>query len=324
MAKSDPIELVLDRLGELRHAEPSEQTVEEVRGCLRNRSNLVIAKAAKVARDLRLAVLLPDMVAAFDKLMTNAPKLDKRCAAVTELTSALCELDYVEPEPYLKGLKHVQLEASYGPPVDAAAKLRGLSAQGLLRTRYADALAKVLPMLVDPEPAAREGAVRAFATNGGDAGALLLRLKVLTGDKEASVIGECFAGLLASSGEKAVGFVAAYVDSGDDAIAEAAMLALGESRLLAGFEVLREKLERTVAADSRNTLLAAIAASRLDEAVEFLVSVIERSNATTAAGAVEALSIYRNNERVVERVRGAVAARKERSLTERVRTTFGE
>jgi hypothetical protein len=323
MVKPDPIERALERLGELRHGEPSEHAAEEVRGYLCNRSNLVISKAAKVARDLRLIALLPDIVAAFDKLMTNAAKLDKRCAAVTELMSALYEMDYVEPEPYLKGLKHVQLEGSYGPPVDEAARLRGLSAQGLLRTRYADALPEVVSMLVDPEPAAREGAIRALATNGGDAGALLLRLKVLTGDREASVIGECFAGLLASSGEKAMGFVAPYLDAGDDAIAEAAMLALGESRLLPGFEALREKWERTVAIDMRRTLLAAIAASRLDEAVEFLVAVVESSGAAIAAEAVEALSIYRNNERVVERLRGAVAQRKERNLADRFRATFG-
>jgi len=44
MAKSDPIERSLDRLGELRCAEVSETVVQEVREFLRNRSNLVVAK----------------------------------------------------------------------------------------------------------------------------------------------------------------------------------------------------------------------------------------------------------------------------------------
>ena len=139
--------------------------------------------------------------------MTNAPKLDRRCAAVTEIVSALYELDYTEPAPFLKGIKHVQLEASFGPPVDEAAKLRAVSAQGLLRTRHQDALSEVLPLLTDCEPAARAGTVRALAANGGEAGVLLLRLKVLSGDAEAAVLGECFAGLLAAAPEKSVGFV---------------------------------------------------------------------------------------------------------------------
>jgi hypothetical protein len=321
MAKADPIERALDRLGELRHEALSPQVIEELRKGLRNRSNLVVAKAARVARELRATALLPEMVAAFDRLMVNAPKLDKRCAAVTELATALYELDYVEPEPYLRGLRHVQMEGSYGPPVDEAAKLRAVSAQGLLRTRYPDALADVVPMLVDREPAAREGAVRALATNGGEAGALLLRLKVLTGDKEPAVLGECFAGLL-SAGEKAVPFVAEYVEDADEAVAEAAMLALGESRLFAGFEALKEKWERTASAAVRKVLLAAMAASRLDDAVAFLISVVESGSEQTAKDGLEALSIYRSNERVMAAVRQAVGRRKVQGLAEQFRREF--
>ncbi len=190
-----------------------------------------MARAARVARELRLGAVLPDLLLAFDRFMANAPRLDKRCAAITEIVSALYELDYDDPPPFLAGLKHIQLEASYGPPVDEAAKLRGLSAQGLLRTRYPDALSEVLPLLVDREPSARVGAVRALAANGGEAGVLLLRLKVLTGDPEAEILGECFAGLLVASPEKSVPFVSHYIDSPDSSLAEVAILALGGSRL---------------------------------------------------------------------------------------------
>jgi hypothetical protein len=130
-------------------------------------------------------------VSAFNKLMADAPQLDKRCAATTEIVSALYELNYEEPAPYFTGLKHVQMEASFGPPVDEAAKLRAVSAQGLVRTRHPDALTEVMQLLVDREPAARIGAVRALAVNGGEAGLLLLRLKVLTGDAESAVLGVC-------------------------------------------------------------------------------------------------------------------------------------
>jgi hypothetical protein len=74
MAKSDPIERALDRLGELRHLDASEPVIEELRGFLRSHSNLVIAKAAKVACEMRISTLTPEMVATFEKLMTNAPR----------------------------------------------------------------------------------------------------------------------------------------------------------------------------------------------------------------------------------------------------------
>src|SRR6516225_4799264 len=149
MAKNAPIERALGRLGELRHAEPTAAVTEELRGFLRNRGNLVVAKTAVVVCELRVVALVPELVIAFNKFMVDAPRLDKRCAAVTEIATALYELDYDEPDPYLAGIKHVQLEASYGPPVDEAAKLRAVSAQGLLRTRHADRLSEAVQLLVD-------------------------------------------------------------------------------------------------------------------------------------------------------------------------------
>ena len=323
MSNRDPIERALDRMAELRHADASASVVEEVRGFLRNRSNLVVAKAAKLTRESRMMALIPDLAATFKKLMKDAPRLDKRCAAVTEIVGALYELDYEDPEAFLAGLHHVQMEASYGPPVDAGADMRALSAQGLLRTRYADALEEVVPLLVDREPAARIGAVRALAMNGGTSGILLLRLKTLIGDSEAEVMGECFAGLLAASPSKSVGLVAGYIDAKDDATAEAAMLALGESRLPAAYEILMEKWSRTVGKSGRKVLLVSIAATRLDEAMAFLISLVKGEGVQTALDALESLAIYRNNEVVSEAISAAVATRRENALTEQFQRDFG-
>ena len=316
MSKSDPIERALDRLGELRRAEVSSAVAEEVRGFLRNRSNLVVAKAAKVTRELRIAEMTPDLLTAFNKFMANAPRLDKRCAAITEIVGTLYELNYDEPVPYLAGLKHVQMEACFGPPVDGAAKLRALSAQGLLRTHYPDALMEVLPLLVDREPPSRIGAIRALAVNGGEAGVLLLRLKVLTGDAESEVLGECFAGLLTASPDKSLPFVARYIDSEESATGEAATLALGESRLPAAFEILKEKWARTIGKSERKVLLVSMAASRLEEAIAFLLAVVETETVPAAVDALEALAIYRLNARVSNAVHDAVSRRGEKRLLE--------
>jgi hypothetical protein len=316
VSKPDPVQQALELLGEPRHAPLTDQVVSELRHGLRNRSNLVIAKAAKVAGELQAKALLPDLVTVFHKLMADPLRLDKRCAALTEIVTALYALDCDDPEPYLTGLRHVQMEGSYGPPVDAAAKLRGLCAQGLLRTRYPNALDEVLRLLVDREAAARLGAVKALAVNGGEAGALLLNLKVLTGDREPEVLGECFAGLLAVGSDRSIKFVAEYVESEDDAVAEAAILALGESRDEHGLEILKDKWRRTVAGPLRPVLLLAMACSRLEPAIAFLIAIVEEASAQTAAQAIEALAPYRSSERISSALEEVVRQRNKQALTE--------
>ena len=316
MAKHDPIEQALDRLSALKSAAGAPALLDELRVFLRHRSNLVVAKAAKIAGQRRLADLLPELVAAFHKLMADAPRLDKRCEAVTEIVTALYEMDYCEPDVYRQGLRHVQMEASFGPPVDAAAHLRGLSALGLVRTNYRDALPEVVALLVDPEPPARIGAVRALATNGGDAGALALRLKILTGDSEPDVIAECFAGLLAAPSESAIAFVAPYIDSEDAAIAEAAILALGASRSSQAIHVLQEKWKRTVRGPLKKVLLLALSTSRNEEALHFLLSLLEKAPASTAAEVLAALSAQRPSDSIRASIRAALTRRGDASLLE--------
>jgi hypothetical protein len=322
MAKSDPIEKALDALGELRGEKSPELMNKGLRAYLGNRSNLVVAKAAKIAGELSTSNLTPDLVAAFDRFMANPQKLDKRCAAITELAAALYQLDYREPEVYLAGLKHVQKEASFGPPVDTAAELRGICAQGLIRTQYPDSLAAVLNLLVDPERPARLGAIRALGVNGGDAGVLLLRLKVLTGDDEPEVLRECFTCLLDAAPDPSIQFVARYVDDEDPATAEAAIWALGESRLVPAVEVLKEKWDRSAGQPTRKILLAALAASRVEEGIAFLRLLLANESLKTAGDVVTALSIYKSNESVKLAVASIVNGRGEKSLIETFHQSF--
>ena len=314
MAKSDPIEMALNQLGELRSARDAEAGCEQLRAYLRNRSNLVVAKAAKLVAKLQLSALISDLVTALQRFMANPSKLDKRCAAVTEIVEALYAFDYREPDVYLKGLHPMQKEASFGPPVDTAAALRGMSAQGLVRTGYPDALLEVTSLLLDPEPPARLGAIRALATNGGDAGVLLLRMKVLTGDAEVEVVGECFSALLTAAPEQSLAFVAKYMDDDDDATAEVAIWAVDESRLEAAFEPLREKWERTIEREKRKILLTAMAALRQEQCIAFLRSLVETANVTSASDALAALVIYKGKESITESLASILRDRREASL----------
>jgi HEAT repeat protein len=323
LKKPDPVEQSLDRLAALKNEAGGPAVVAELRSFLKNRSNLVAAKAAKIAGQARATDFVPELLEAFHRLMKDPAKLDKGCAATTEIVGALYELDYAEPEVYLRGIHHVQMEPSFGPPVDAAAKLRGVSALGLARTRHPAALDEIVSLLMDEWPEARIGAVRAMAVNGGAAGALLLKLKILTGESEPQVLAECFSGLLAASApERSLPLVAGFVDSEDSAVAEAALLALGSSRLPEALDWLKGKWERTASGPRRKIVLLAIAMVRSDAAIEFLLELLAECTPAVAKDVISALAFFRNNDRVRSQVESVVARRNEKSVSEVFRQEF--
>lgn len=323
MRKPDPTEQALDQLSALRTSarEPA-AIAQELKIFLKNRSSLVVAKAAKISGELHLTELTSELVAAFERLMRDPAKLDKGCAATSEIIGALYELDYTEPEIYLTGIHHVQMEGSFGPPVDVAAKLRGLSAMGLARTRFGNALDEIVSLLVDPWTQARMGAVRALAANAGEAGTLLLKLKILTGETEPDVLAECFSGLLEAAPERSLPLVAKFAESDDLAVAEAALLAIGSTHRSDALKLLIEKWHRSAGSTLHKILLLSIAMVRSDEAIAFLVSLLDTCGAQTANDVVTALAIFRENEKVRASVEAAVARRKERALTEAFRAQF--
>jgi hypothetical protein len=320
--KHDPIEQALEKLAALKAAPAARALFDDLHAFLRNRSNLVVAKAAKIAGERRLAELLPDLVTAFHKLMADSARLDKRCAALTEIVAALYAMDYSEPEVYLKGIRHVQMEGSFGPPIDSAAQLRGISVQGLVRTRFPDALAEAVTLLVDPEPPARIGAVRALAANGGGSGALALRLKVLTGDGVPEVLAECFSGLLSSPSENSVSFVAGYVANEEPAVAEAAILALAASRSEKAIVVLKDKWQRTGRGPLKNVLLIALSTSRSEDALQFLISVLEAAPISIAAEILSALASQRPTQRIRDLIHAALSRRDAPSLLAAFHSAF--
>src|SRR5260370_36897336 len=137
---------------------------------------------------------------------------DQGCKALIAIAKALATMDQPAPQVYFAGIRHVQKEGSFGPPVDAAAPLRGLCAQGLVRMSHPDALLEGVTLLADPEIAARAGAVRALGESGQSEGVLLLRLKALLGDDE-EIMDECFAALLRLSPPPPLGVRAAFLPS---------------------------------------------------------------------------------------------------------------
>jgi hypothetical protein len=281
---------------------------------LRHKSNHAVASAAAAAEQLEATTLAPDLVLAFEKLMRDPAKLDPGCKATTAIVQALIQLEDPAAKVYFAGIRHVQREGSYGPPVDAAAPLRGLCGRGLARMGHPDALLECVTLLADSEVAARTGSVRAIADAGRPEGVLLLRLKTLLGDKELEVMGECFGAVLSLDPAGSVEFVARFLDSRTDGIGEQAALALGESRLPAAFEALREAWERGGIAEQRRTLLVAIAMLRIDEALEFLLGRLGEESGPVAADALAGLAFYARDEAVLARVETIIRQRGDGAL----------
>jgi len=101
---------------------------------LAHKSNLLVAKAAKLAGEAGIESLEPQLVAAFHRFMKNPAVTDKGCEAKTEIVRALEAMGAAEPEVFLAGIRHVQMEGAYGPPIDTAVGLRAASAMGLCIT----------------------------------------------------------------------------------------------------------------------------------------------------------------------------------------------
>jgi HEAT repeat protein len=305
--KNDPIQNALARLDDV-----SPHTAEgrkELAKALAAKFNLVVAKAARIAGETQITDLRDDLASAFSRLLARGTAADKGCVALTAIARALFALDYDEPELYLAGMKHVQREASWGPPVDTAVELRAVCAMGLANTRYRQKLQSMVDLLVDPEWQARAGAVRAIGAVASEAAALLLRFKALSGDKEAEVTADCLSALLAVEGAEALPLVANFAASSEPEIAEAAILAMGESRRPEAVDWLMNRFGEVASAQVRKQILLSLAASRTEAAIEFLLRIIRYESDQASSAACAAMEIHRD-ERLRERIDEALRVRK--------------
>jgi hypothetical protein len=302
----------------------------EVEKHLSSRVNLVVAKAADLAREAGIKSFGPRLVEAFGRFMGSGAAGDKGCAAKRAIANALYELgcDGADVQGiFLAGIRHVQMEAAWGAPggsVDTAAELRGICALGLVRMGYREIMTELVDLLMDPSHQARILAARAIAYGGRDEGALLLRMKILAGDVDENVTCECLLALGKVAGAKAIGFLRKYLeDSRRPALAESAAMALGEMRNREALAVLMEQWAGSAFEADRRALLLPIALSRLGESVDFLLSAMGRESEGLAGAAIEALGIYRHDSAVSERVRSVVEGRGSAALKERMKKAFG-
>jgi len=308
MAHRD-IEGELERLAEVcRGGHPAAEAA--LRKALRDRVNLMVAKAAKIAGEMRLEALLPDLLAAFDRLLEKPVERDPQCWGKNAIAKALVALDCRESARFLRGARHIQREPVWGDPptADTAGELRGICLLALascMDIGRDEVLRVLVDGLTDEIHTVRQEAVRAIAQMEGEEAPLLLRLKARLGDRESQVTGQVFDALLALESAAALPFLGGFLQSGQDEVREEAALALGASRLPAAVDLLRESLAGAHDPRFREVLLRAISASRDLRAIEFLLDLLRSGRPADSAAALAALELHRQSPEIWKLVEAA-------------------
>jgi len=283
------VEGQLAALEELREGSP-EAALEPLRKLLAHGNNYVVAKAADLVAKFRLTALVPDLLVAFDRFFTHPLETDPQCWAKNSLARTLAALECQDAAIFLRGMCHTQLEPVWGGRSDTAGGLRSTCALALVQCRTlaeTELLAHLIQLLSDKDKAVRGEVVRALEQIGSPAAALLLRLRAVLGADEPEVLGACYSGVLAIEGVTAIPWAARFLAAADDSAAEAA-LAIASTRSPEAFEALRARFLDKSDPWFRSVLLSAIALTRQEAALEFLLDLV-RKELPDAEAAAEAI-----------------------------------
>ena len=268
----------------------SEASIEPLRKALANRNNYVVAKAADLVRELRLAELVPELLSAFDRFFTNPIKTDPQCWAKNALSRALAQLECQEPAVFLRGMRHTQPEPVWGGTSDTAGTLRGTCALALIQCRSLsdhELLTYLMELCADKDKSVRVAAVRAIEHVGSQSAALLLRMKAILAADEPEVLGACYSGILSIEGTAAIAWISQFLRTAADAAAEAA-LAIAADRSPQAFDALRQRFLEARDPWFRSILLSAIILTRQEAAQDFLFDLVQ-TDSVHAEAAIEAL-----------------------------------
>jgi HEAT repeat protein len=305
------VEQEIEHLSSMRDA-PEGEAAPALAKALTDRVNLMVAKAAKIAGERRLVGLVPDLLRAFDRLFENAAQRDPQCWGKNAIAQALVALEYRESAPFVRGVRHLQMEPVWGGQEDTATTLRGTCALALPACsdiERGETLRLLVDALADPADPVRLDAVRTLVQMEGEEGVLLLRLKARLGDKEPAVTGQVFDGLLVLEREGAVAFVASFLKHREEATRGEAALSLGSSRLAGAVEALIACWEETRDPDLRLAVLRGLAVSRQERALDFLIEMVKDGRTRDACAAIEALSVHGDSEEIRKRMESAAEGR---------------
>ncbi|MFW6256422.1 MAG: HEAT repeat domain-containing protein [Candidatus Sumerlaeota bacterium] len=310
----------LDALNSLAADGNRAETVNQLKKALSGANNILIARAAEISGRQMLTELAPDLGECFMRLIPKPPASDKQCLAKYAIVEALQALEFDDPDVFLAGLHHVQMEPVYGGQADTAADLRGECALALGRMGYSDVFFEVSPLLMDPEPQPRKMAARVFGAIHSETGELLLRMKVMAGDRDLSVMAECLAALMQNNPERSLDFVAAFLDRENEELAESAALALGESRYPEALKRLIDAYEDSAEPRKKMMLLLPIGLNRSDQAFDFLLDILNNDHEEKAIAALRSLRFFVSLESRRQQIEAALEDRADPKLIQMYRS----
>jgi HEAT repeat protein len=302
----------LDALRQL----PPEACIEALRKALAHRNNFVVGKASDLVRQFQLTQLTPELLTAFDHFFEDAVKTDPQCWAKNALSRALADFEHQDAAVFLRGMRHIQLEPSYGGASDSAGTLRATCALALVQCRSLtepQLLTHLIELIDDQDKSVRVEAIRAIEHVNSTSAALLLRLRAILSpqlnpkmqEEEPEVLGACYSGILQIEGASAIPWVARFLADGDDPAAEAA-LAIAGTHSPQAFETLKQRFNNESDPWFCSVLLSAIALTRQDAAVEFLLDQV-RIESLQAEPAIEAILRSAPPEEVTKQLETLVA-----------------
>jgi hypothetical protein len=299
----------LDDLAALRGGPLNERALTALAAGLRDRTNLVVARAAEVASELEATTLEPDLLAAYGRLALDGVRRDPSCAGKIAIALALRGWGYDDRDFWRAAAAYRQPEPSWGPPVDTAARLRAESALALAHSGHSDTLLDLVPLLADPELDARLGVIQAIAATALPGAAPLLWHKLLVGDAEPEAYYEAFVALLILTPERALPFVATFLADDRPGVPEVAALALGESQREAALLYLQAALETADDPAVRRSIPLGIVLLRSEAGMAYLIELVREGTDLDAGAALKALEIVRHDERLWARAQAAYDAR---------------
>src|ERR1700723_1973234 len=288
--------------------EPEPVRETGLRKALTHRNNFLVAKAADLVREFQMAQVIPELLAAFDRFFHNPVKTDPQCWAKNALSRTLAAFEYQDAEVFLRGIRHIQLEPVWGGSSDTAGTLRATCALALVQCRRLlepDLLAHLVELFADKDKSVRIEAARAVEQVGSPSAALLLRLRAVLGADEPEVLGACYSGILRLEGASALPWIGRFLASSDDPAAEAA-LSMAGTHSAQGFNILRERFAEEADPWFRSVLLSAIALTRQDAAIEFLIDLVS-SESLQVDAALEAVMRSMPSDEITSRLEKLVA-----------------
>ena len=299
MAKK--IEERIKQLRQLRTAATDAEAEPTLIKALEDKSGLVVAEAAKTIGERHSVRLIPNLLAAYTRMFEHPVQSDPKCRAKAAIVKALTALDYEEAAPFLRASTYVQMEPVYGGQEDSAAPLRACAILALVQctdlTR-GEILRHLVDSLADEADPVRVEAVRALEQMNGEEAALLLRLKAHSFDTRSAVLGQVFDSILALERDRAVDFVAKFLESDIEEARDEAALSLGASRLPGAVRILIEAWH----ASPHSLLLRALSSSRDETALAFLLNLVRDGITRDAAAALEALKLHAESPEIQARV----------------------